>query len=51
VHEIGEAAAYNHAISSLTLSEMYGLSQWKKSEQIKKAIEKTYGKTDPAFSL
>ena len=30
VHEIGEAAAYNHAISSLVLGELYGLNQSRK---------------------
>lgn len=45
VHEIGEAAAYNHAISSLMLSEYYGLNQSQKSEQIKKAIEKAVATT------
>jgi prenyltransferase/squalene oxidase-like repeat protein len=45
VHEIGEAAAYNHAIASLTLSELYGLNQSQKSEQIKKVIEKSLATT------
>ncbi len=41
VHEIGEAAAYNHAISSLMLSELYGLNQSKRSERIKKVVTKS----------
>jgi hypothetical protein len=41
VHEIGEAAAYNHAISSLMLSELYGMSQSERSEQIKKIVLKS----------
>ncbi len=45
VHEIGEAAAYNHAISSLVLSELYGLNQSQKSEQIKKVVEKSLATT------
>ena len=45
VHEIGEAAAYNHAISSLVLGELYGLNQSQKSGQIKKVIEKSLATT------
>ncbi len=45
VHEIGEAAAYNHAISSLMLSELYGLNQSQKSERTKKVIEKSLATT------
>jgi hypothetical protein len=46
VHEIGEAAAYNHAISSLMLSELYGLNQSQKSsERIKKVIQKSLDTT------
>ena len=30
-HEIGSAATYNHAIASLALSEMYGMSQTKRA--------------------
>jgi hypothetical protein len=41
VHEIGEAAAYNHAISSLMLSELYGMSQSDRSERIRAAVEKS----------
>jgi hypothetical protein len=41
VHEIGEAAAYNHAISSLMLSELYGMSHTERSDRIKKAVLKS----------
>jgi hypothetical protein len=41
VHEIGEAAAYNHAISSLMLSELYGMSQTDRSERIREAVQKS----------
>jgi hypothetical protein len=41
VHEIGEAAAYNHAISSLMLAELYGMSQTDRSERIRAAVEKS----------
>ena len=34
-NEIGEPAAYNHAIGSLTLSEMYGMGQPKRAAQLK----------------
>jgi hypothetical protein len=37
-HHEGVAGAYNHAISSLTLAEMYGMSPEKKSLAIQKAI-------------
>jgi len=39
-NEIGEACAYNHAIASLTLSEMYGMGQPRRAEQLQKAIER-----------
>jgi hypothetical protein len=41
VHEIGEAAAYNHAISSLALSELYGMSQTERSERIQEVVAKS----------
>ena len=41
VHEIGEAAAYNHAISALALSEIYGMSQSDRAERIKDVIAKS----------
>ena len=40
-NEIGEPAAYNHAIGSLTLSEMYGMGQPKRAAQLKQVIEKS----------
>ena len=39
-NEIGEPAAYNHAISALALSEMYGMGQPKRAAQLKQVIEK-----------
>ncbi len=39
-HEIGEAAAYNHAIASLMLSELYGMSQTDRSARIQEVIAK-----------
>jgi hypothetical protein len=44
-NEIGEPAAYNHAISSLTLSEMYGMGQPKRAAQLKQLIEKSLAAT------
>jgi hypothetical protein len=38
--EVGVTAAYNHAISSLTLSELYGLREGKDSASIIKAIQR-----------
>lgn len=43
--EIGEPAAYNHAISSLTLSEMYGMGQPKRAGQLATAINKSLSAT------
>ena len=40
-HAIGEPAAYSHAISSLTLSEMYGMGQPRRAAQLKRVIEKS----------
>ena len=40
-HEIGVAAAYNHAIASLTLSEMYGMGRLKRTAQIERVINKS----------
>jgi hypothetical protein len=39
-HEIGVAAAYNHAIAALTLSEMYGMGQTKRSAQMQRVINR-----------
>jgi hypothetical protein len=40
-HEIGYTATYNHAISSLTLSEIYGMGQPTKAEQMRRVINKS----------
>jgi hypothetical protein len=42
---IGEPAAYNHAISSLALAEVYGMSQAKDSSAFQQAITKAIGAT------
>jgi hypothetical protein len=42
---IGEPAAYNHAIGSLALSEMYGMGQPKRATQLKQVIEKSLAAT------
>jgi hypothetical protein len=39
-HEIGEAASYNHAISSLAMSEMYGSTEGGEAERLRAAIIK-----------
>jgi hypothetical protein len=39
-NEIGEACAYNHAIASLTLSEMYGMGQPRRATQLQRAIDR-----------
>jgi hypothetical protein len=39
-HEIGVAAAYNHAIASLTLCEMYGMGHAKQSAQMQRVINR-----------
>jgi len=44
-NEIGEPAAYNHAIGSLTLSEMYGMGRPKRAAQLKRVIEKSLAAT------
>jgi hypothetical protein len=41
VHEIGEAASYNHAISSLALSEVYGSTGGVQAARLSKAIDKS----------
>ena len=40
-HEVGEAAAYNHAIASLMLSELYGMSQSERSGRIQRTVAKS----------
>jgi hypothetical protein len=44
-YEIGTCAAYNHAISSLMLSEFYGMSEPQRAARIKAAIEKSLAAT------
>jgi hypothetical protein len=44
-HAIGETACYNHAISSLMLSELYGMSESSKSDRMQKAIGKAIAAT------
>jgi hypothetical protein len=39
-HEIGSCAAYNHAISSLVLSEVYGMSPPNRARRLEAAIRK-----------
>jgi hypothetical protein len=40
-HEIGTSAAYNHAIASLALSEMYGMSPTKRAAEMQRVINKS----------
>ncbi len=44
-YEIGTCAAYNHAISSLMLSEFYGMSDPQRAVRIKATIEKSLAAT------
>jgi hypothetical protein len=44
-YEIGTCAAYNHAISSLMLSEVYGMSETQRATRINAAIEKSVAVT------
>ncbi|MGD9637197.1 MAG: prenyltransferase/squalene oxidase repeat-containing protein [Pirellulales bacterium] len=39
--EVGICAAYNHAISSLVLSEAYGMSRGARAERIERAVERS----------
>jgi hypothetical protein len=39
-HEIGTCAAYNHAISSLSLTEVYGMSDVNRARRLQAAINK-----------
>jgi hypothetical protein len=43
--QIGEPAAYSHAIASLTLSEMYGMGQPKRAQQLENSINKSLAVT------
>jgi hypothetical protein len=44
-HDIGSCAAYNHAISSLVLGEIYGMSQATKAGRLEMAIRKALAAT------
>jgi hypothetical protein len=44
-HEIGDAAAYNHAIGSLMLSELYGLSRTERSDRIQQTVARSLAAT------
>ncbi len=44
-HHMGTTTAYNHAISSLTLSELYGMSEPERADRIKEAITKSLAAT------
>jgi hypothetical protein len=44
-HEIGSCGAYNHAISSLMLSEVFGMSPKSKVRRLETAIRKSLGAT------
>src|SRR5436190_14304559 len=44
-HEIGTCAAYNHAISSLTLSEVYGMNDGERARRIQAVINKSLAAT------
>jgi Prenyltransferase and squalene oxidase repeat len=44
-HEIGTCAAYNHAISSLALSEMYGMADDERARRIQAVINKSLATT------
>jgi hypothetical protein len=40
-HDIGTATVYNHAIASLTLSEIYGMGHSRRVERIQRAIDRS----------
>jgi hypothetical protein len=44
-HQFGSSAAYNHAISSLTLSELYGVAGAKEAPRMKSAITRAIAAT------
>ncbi|HEX5470581.1 MAG TPA: hypothetical protein VFW73_01785, partial [Lacipirellulaceae bacterium] len=44
-HEMGACAAYNHAISSLTISEIYGMGAASSAPRLKRAIQKSLDAT------
>jgi hypothetical protein len=43
--ELGVTTSYDHAVSSLTLSEIYGMGKTKRSEPLQRAIEKALAAT------
>lgn len=44
-HDVGAATAYNHAISSLALSELYGMSAPERAPEIQRAIARSVAAT------
>jgi Prenyltransferase and squalene oxidase repeat len=44
-HDVGSPATYNHAISSLTISELYGMSHTQASDRMEAAITKSLAAT------
>jgi hypothetical protein len=44
-HNVGVTAPYNHAISSLTLSEMFGMQHWRKPSTMRAAISRAVDAT------
>jgi hypothetical protein len=44
-HEVGTCAAYNHAISSLTVSEVYGMSDARRAAKIQSVVKKSLAAT------
>ena len=44
-HEVGCCAAYNHAISSLTMSEVYGMNDGERAKRIQGVIKRSLGAT------
>lgn len=44
-HEIGETASYNHAISSLAMSELYGSLEGNRADQMRSAVAKALAAT------
>ncbi len=43
--DIGVTTAYNHAISSLTMSEIYGMGKTKRSDEMQQALRKSLATT------
>ncbi len=44
-HQIGVATVYNHAISSLALAEVYGMSPGRRSQYVQRAIDRSLAAT------